>query len=370
MTQEGAENFEAELERLAVAPDAERDQILATLAEAARTVDGTDGWERYGLALSAAGHGNEAISIFRNLTDNAPAGEQRDKLRYNLAFVYLQSGQLRLALHHFGQVAKSGATPEVREWASRGVQQVDDLTANGERDRRLFELQVAWTRERLATTSGSEEDYLALGRLLLQLDAVDTNSSHLEEGIRALEEGSQRYPVSVPIRELLLAGYSRGGSTAQWEKALVDLERLAPDSPILSTVQQSGIERPTHVENQLERARALIEQAGSEDPELSLAAVDELGRLVRTFPQNPDYRSLYAFGLLASGRKSEAMKEGEILEAAGTDTHEHHLNLGQIFWAAGDQEKGKRHLRLAAEYARTDEDLSDVETALTYLGAK
>jgi lipopolysaccharide biosynthesis regulator YciM len=66
------------------------------------------------------------------------------------------------------------------------------------------------------------------------------------------------------------------------------------------------------------------------------------------------------FAEIAQRRCAVAIELADDLARRRPSTHELHFNLGQVYWMAGDPERGRQHLTLAATLARDDQERLDV----------
>jgi predicted Zn-dependent protease len=364
------DDLEVVFDRLRNGSDVERDSLLRQLSDRAEASQSLEDWHVYAMGLMTAGRASSGVDILTQLVQAAEGQEPVDVYRYNLAVALQQIGQADLATYHLRELVERGVTEQGREMGARGLDTVAAGVADNEEERHFQELRADALKERVADGRGTEGDHHALAEALLKLDVLDEKGSYLLEGIAALEEGRARYPESVPLLELLVLALLRLGDEPRIERALADLERLAPDSPALAVLQEQQEEDAAEYSDELVgRADYLMRETQSGDPVRARAAVEGLGQIVKAFPSNPAYRDRYAFALMVVGDYQAAVREAEVIERTGTDSHELHLLLGQIYWAAGQEARGRRHLDLALQYARTDQDRADARYVLEQWGS-
>jgi hypothetical protein len=101
---------------------------------------------------------------------------------------------------------------------------------------------------------------------------------------------------------------------------------------------------------------------------LRQAAVADLARMVASFPDNPHYRLRYAWALMVVGPMAAGVEQAMRLAHIEGGSHEFHFNLAQVLWR-GDVAAARRHLALAHERARNDEQRRDVVELAAQLGA-
>jgi predicted Zn-dependent protease len=359
------DDLEVVFDRLRNGSDVERDSLLRQLSDRAEASQSLEDWHVYAMGLLTAGRESSGVDILSQLVQAAAGQEPADIYRYNLAVALQRIGQTDLASYHLRELAERGVTEKGRDLGAQGLDTIAAGVAGNEEERHFQELRAGALMERVAGGGGTEGDHHALAEALLKLDVLDEQGSHLLEGIAALEEGRARYPESVPLLELLVLALLRLGDQPRIERALADLERLAPDSPALAVLRKQQEEDAAEYSDELEgRAEYLLRETQSGDLVRARAAVEGLGQIVKAFPSNPAYRDRYAFALMVIGDYEAAVREAEVIERTGTDSHELHLLLGQIYLAAGQEARGRRHLDLALRYARTDQDRVDVRFVL------
>jgi tetratricopeptide (TPR) repeat protein len=345
----------------------ERADALRLLSEQAAGSDDRGAWHLYALGLGEAGQFQDAIHILDQLVESLSDSPERDLYRFNLAATLTKAEQQELALYHLRYLGEHGSSETMRDESLDEVLQLEEWQRTVEEDRRFQHLRADRLRERVTSGPADQDDFLQLARSLLKLAGGDTGPSYLDEAISVLEDGRRRFPASVELLEHLTHAYLKADSD-RLEATLQELERIAPDSPILDDIRQAVPDEAWFRDEMLHRTGVLLSQAASPDRELAAAAIADLEQIVRQFPANPNYRSAYAMALAMTGRHSEALRQAERLEAEPIDTHGLHLTLGQVFAAVGHRERAKQHFQLALELTESEEERDDTTRLLEQWG--
>ncbi|WP_394839470.1 hypothetical protein LVJ94_21520 [Pendulispora rubella] len=358
---------QALLERVEHGTDDERERALMALRKRAEMTKDADHWNTAGIAYSRAGQHSIARPIFERLVRAHPNG---DAYRMNLAISLSQAQEVAGCRHHLSLLAEKGSSPDIRRSAQeqlRGYEEMLGLTPDA---RALREHQMEALRSAVARRE-RPEDYAALGRHLLREEKLEPLQGALDEAIAVLEDGHAAFPSDVTVLEYLIACYLRTGPHARLDAALEKLERIAPQSRLLSIVAESAADAKDNdfVRQRQARADELVVAAMKGSGAGRQAALDDLARIVAGAPDNVGYRLAYAFALSMCGAVERAREHAEIVARAIGESHEQHFNLGQVFWRAGDQPRGKEHLELARRYAKTPKEHADVDAILRELEA-
>lgn len=347
------------LKQLYESPLSDQAKIIQSLTEQAVTSGAADDLSNLANGLSEIGQLDDAIQIFEDLIKAFPG---RDTDRANLASVYRASSQFELARYQFNYLAQCGATERIRAWSREQVESLEPESTSAAKG--LRERQIAALRERIAFNEGGAAEYTRLGRSLLNMgpETTETTERHaLEEVIALLEEGHSRYPHDVDILELLAHCYLRFDPATRLRDVLQELEKEAPDSALLRRMQEIDANKVSaHGKTMLQRMQRLVHQVQTEDVELRLAVLHEMLSIVQEFPQNPNYRWFYAFGLIFAGQKDEALMQAQILAETAGAFHILHFNVAQIFWNCGDLARAEHHLDLALQYAANQQERDDI----------
>jgi protein involved in temperature-dependent protein secretion len=346
------------LKQLHESPPSDQAKIIQLLTDQAVTTGAADDLSNLAIGLSEVGQLDDAIQIFEDLIKAAP---DRDTARANLASVYCASSQFELARYQFNYLAQRGATEQMRAWSR---EQVDLLVPDQESTpaaKGLRERQIAALRERIAFNEGVAAEYTRLGRLLLDMGPETTEQRAPEEVTSLLEEGHSRYPHDVGILELLAHCYLRFDVATRLSDVLQQLEKEAPDSALLRRMQEIDADKASaHGKTMMQRMHRLVHQVHTDDVELQSAVLHEMRSIAQAFPQNPNYRWFYAFGLGLAGQKDKALIQAEILAQTAGTYHILHFNVAQIFWNCGDRARAEHHLDLAFQYAANQQERDDV----------
>jgi tetratricopeptide (TPR) repeat protein len=345
------------------ASKSDQEKALVELHREAQASEGDEQtWSDLALGLFQARYFENACDLFRKLAEVFPA---HDVHRLNVATCLSQMAQLDLCRYELEQVKTHGQTEEGRHTAAELLEGLTQWRGKSARDQQFTSLKMSALRERVEAGEAEPDEYVQLARLLLQqepgdltkVEAADDQARHI------LQQGEKRFPESVPILEHLAFVYFRtSGAEGQLNAIFQKLQRIAPDSPVLQAGQSTTDDDAQAFSKRMRgRAYELMQNCEKRDPPLVEASLRELQKMVIMFAQTPEYRKIYTFALMIAGRKDEAQREAEILAALGDDSHDMHFHLGQIFSACGDTPRGLRHLELALQSARSQEDRDQTE---------
>jgi predicted Zn-dependent protease len=347
------------LDRVRQGLPAEQESALQQLIALAQKENNLDTWNTVGVGFHLAGMHDEATRVFDNLVKSAP---NNDAYRLNLATSYSQTKRVALCRNQLLYVAEQGSTKENRQLGREQLEGYDRFLGNTEEDRKFADLQMKSLRQRIAQPSKKAEDFNNLARLLLRRSRLEAGDDWLDQAVIVLEAGTIAFPKEASLLELLISCYLRHDPNRRLDAALKRLERIAPDSQVLSMlVNQDEEEGRKFVEKNQRRANDLLQEVLRGDKSRRQAALLDLAAMVSMYTDNPFYRSNYAFGLMASGQREAALQQVAILEQNPVATHSFHFNLGQVYWLCGDANKGRQHLQLALDYAADDQERQDVK---------
>lgn len=346
------------LERIHESSRVEQDKIIQMLHDRAEGSGAAADWSNLAIGLSQTGRLDEAIHIWEQLVEVMP---ELDHNRMNLALAYRAVHQFELARYQFEYLATHAATDEAREWGREQAQALARYRGSTYEQQELQGRQLSALHERVTFDEASAEDYVRLGRLILATPPETGEDRSIEEAGTLLEAGHRKYPNYVGILELLAACYARSDPKNRLNDVLRLIEQQAPDSEVLRIARNIDQDSGSAYQGTLiERVQHLLQQTQRKDVEVRDAALRDLRFIVRAYPQNPDYRWYFAFALIGAGQQDEALKHAEVLAAAAGESHRLHFNVAQIFWHCGDQVRAERHLDLALQYAKTEEDRESV----------
>jgi tetratricopeptide (TPR) repeat protein len=357
----------------------QRENAIEELFGRARRSNEADDWNAAGLAFHFAGDHYRAIEIFEALIAHDPTA---DSSRLSLATCYSQVEAVEKCRHHLRYLCERASTQEMREIGRQQLEGYEDFLGEQDEERRSRRQLIQALRRKVGDPNWENSAEAALCRLLMpddwEVGAYDSLARGLiqesllcgdeglaREALAVLERGTKAYPENVSLLEMLVTCLLRFGPEDRLNTAVNTLRRLAPDSKVLRVVDSNDAESSRKfMEEMDERVVRLQQTATGQDPELRASALSELRRIVSSFPNHRGYREKYAFALLGAGEKPVALEQAKRLALDVPTNHPAHFNLGQIFWHAGDPERGRHHLELSLRYARSDEDRRDVREAV------
>src|SRR5258708_39812461 len=359
-------NDEKLFDRIRNGVQAEREASLAQLIERAQLSQQPDDVCAAALGMHWAGRNSEARNVFSALVERHP---DNDLFRLNLAAMHSQLGEIDLCRHQLRHLQEHAQDERTRSEAREQLAGYERFLGIGKDDLKFKELQLRSLRSRVTRGEATPADYLSLGRKLIQASMVEGSRDPLDEAVRWMTEGSKAFRRDVALIEHLVLCYLRSGQERLAHEAAIRLEKIFPRSEVLALLkrQPGDQEVKEWSESMQSRSHQLMLDVQNGDAAKQRAALAELARMVANAPSNPSYRLSYAFALLIVGDRAEGLKQAEALAAQRSDSHSFHFNLGQIFWGCGDSRRGREHLRLALEYAQSEEERQDVHERLTDL---
>jgi predicted Zn-dependent protease len=337
-------------------PEEQGAAIEELISRAEQSGDKRD-WNIAALGLQRARRFDEAISILDQLVRADPAD---DVYRLSLATNYSQVSQVALCRFHLQYLSDHGATDEMRKLGREQLDGYERFIGLTEEDSRLRELQQQALLEATGREDCTPEDFVSLSRVLNRMAQAEPGKDWMKQSRTALEAGANRFPTDVKLLELLVAAYLTQDPEHRLDPTLRRLERLAPDSQVFDVLSHTYRQDTSYWERDMsQRTDRLFKEVTTGEPEISKSALGDLAHIVEQYPDNPWYRLTYAFALLSPGRHEEALRQARMLAAVDNPSHNFHFNLGQVFWISGDAVQGRRHLQLAAEYAKDDTERHD-----------
>lgn len=352
--------------RIREGTEAERMEALHALLSRAREGMNPDEVSAYGIALHMVGWNVAAREVFTDLAARHP---ERDDFRLNLATVHSQLEEVALCQYHLAHLAEHAGSEEMRRTACIQLESYRRFLGIDEVNTRLRELQLAAIRARAARGVASASDYLAAARKHIQVHRVNGDAGSLRDAEQAVSDGLATFQDAPELLELrVLVGFKLGNDAIANEAAL-RLEKVAPDSPVLASMQQLGRldNAGQWFDDMNARAQQLLMEIQDGDAARVDAALADLARIAGGAPANWSYRLNYAFGLMIAGRSDGALAQAAVLAEQDIPEHSFHFNLGQIFWGSGAVKQGRHHLGLALKYATTEEERQDVFDRLAEL---
>ena len=220
-----------------------------------------------------------------------------------------------MSKHQLKYVIEHGSNEEMRKLGKEQLEGLERSLGETEGDQRFRQLQIDSLRERIALRQANADDYLRLGRLLFRMEQSSSEGVSIDEVISVLEEGREHFPDAVKLLEYLAYCYIRKGSESHLEEILKTLEKVAPDSPALRALgdfDESTVSE--RYEQNLQLVYGLVAKTQSDDPELKMAAVQDLQEMVTMYPSDLVFRRMYALALAIVGQNLEAIKQAELLQ--------------------------------------------------------
>lgn len=352
------------LERMRHGSEGERAAVLEELAAKTQVLPlNPNALNVYGIALLTAERRYAAVAVLSRSCREKPA---ESAFRLNLALACWYAGCRGLTRHHLESVIEGGHADENMIAVANG--RLREYFGDEVVDRELHQLQRAALSERRQAGNVDAFQFIALARLIEAEVASPADEGLFDEALSVLEEGHRLHPHSVPLLERLSHGYIRAGRLEDYDRILLSIERDAARSATLEALE-SGLD-PSDAGDKRAFNQTLVGdvfQAGN--PRLREAALADLAQRAARLPHDEDLRTAYAFALLFAGERERAVEQGEWLLAKREASHELHFNLGQLFWKAGDEARGRHHLDLASELAGSDRERQDVEFILARMSS-
>jgi len=349
------------LEELPGAPRAEQAEALRRLQEDAAAVDRRK-LHIAGLGFARLGRADEAIAAFERASKLDPA-DALDVV--NVAVGLMSIGETERARRRLMPLAQGD--DNTSETARRYLAEIDRIQQAADREIRFAELRVAALRERFLAGTATIDELVQLSRSLASFVTNGRAGYDWAEVTRVLETVRERDPRNVEALELLTAAYGATGQDAQMDKAVRDLEKIAPDSVVFQTIdgQQPGYHK-WYNESMGARIDNLLKEAirGGADAK---DALQSLQALVQRFPDNDYYHMALMCALSVNSDNPGAIAQAEWLGERPNPTHERQFIVAQVFLSAGDRQRAEEHFAEACRLARTDQDRQDSLDRLAYL---
>ena len=317
-------------------------------------------WLAYARGLAAVGRPADSVRALQWLVEVVPS---EPEFRIELATAHASIGDEQQARQILEALLKE-SLPEAM-WV-RALMRLGSLRSThwaAAADARGRELQRTALRARIASGEGTPEDVVRLADLALEHRADDLSGAALAEAARAIEDALKRSPDHVALLEQLVLIYVLT-SDARRDERLRELERVAPDSPLLEAFSgDEGARRDAQAALAL-----LLEQVATGDAVTRAAALADFGARVAQFPGDPERRSAYAMALAIAQQHDEAVEQASAAADLAGESHVIHYNVGQVFLRTGRRKRARRHLELAREYASDAVERADADELLAELG--
>jgi len=329
------------------------DQLFALADES----NDPDNWNAAALGLHRLGRFDEEIDILTQLVEKFPS---TDVYRLNLATAYSQVESIDLCRFHLQFLIDHGSTEEMRHLGDEQLRGYESFLGLGESDSELRDLQASFLEESIAVDPVTPRHYIELSRLMMRLSKFEPGADLFRNAAQVLEDGLAVCIDRQEILEHLSFCYIHADPKQRMNAVVKELETIAPNSRILESLANVFREGGgSGSEGMAARVKMLMQQVVQEDEALSDAALRDMARIVDTYSCTTSYRLSYAFCLGMTGRTEEGLRQAERLEEVENREHGFHFNLGQIFWRSGDPARGRHHLELAVQYARSEQEKED-----------
>lgn len=350
------------LQTVRAAGGRERDGMLQRCVQLAQESTSHADVHFAGLALAEARWLSQAVAAFDRAAELRPTS---DIDRLDAAIALVELGEMNLALLRLAPLVDSD---QVKDRARRLRDEVSAAQHNLDRERALASLQIAALRERISSGTATLVDRVELARLLLGLSLSGVEERGYEQALMVLAPVLAANPGYVEALEIKAAALIYTGDAAGLNKALIDLERIAPDSNILGFYDQ------------MRRAEDSGERASRDVGELLQLAVTGIGPEAdaalaslrdrhRSFPDDEEYAVAIMFAAIAQQRYDVAIELADDLAGRRPSTYELHFNLGQVYWMTEDPQRGRHHLTVAANLARDNQERRDVAERVALLSS-
>ncbi|GAB3061369.1 hypothetical protein GCM10027053_24570 [Intrasporangium mesophilum] len=356
-------------DRLRDASDSEREDILEELRRAAEESGDLTLVNRLALAYAELGRTRVAAAVWEQLLALASGEPIADIARMSLGTAYDTLGFAALSRYHFLYLAAEGASDELREIGKDQLSRLDEEQAAfaAARERHRQEFTDALSR---AERTADLVDLETVGTLLPEFIRAEPSTDRVARIRGLLDAAAKRYPYSIGLLVGLMFCAAELNDRAALDEVNGRMDEAIragaayalPDDVAALLARQKAQGTPTAA------AAHLFRLVQERDTELADAALADLGQLADDSPRDEVWRFAYCFGLLARGRAKDLPAQVERLVSLDQPTHSYHYNAGQLFFAAGDLERGRRSLLLALELARDEDDVADAKEALATYG--
>ncbi|MGV1010219.1 MAG: hypothetical protein ACOYBY_16705 [Dermatophilaceae bacterium] len=356
-------------ERLRDASDSERQEILEELRRAAEESGDLDLVNRLALAYAELGRTRVAAEVWEQLLTLASEEPNADVARMSLGTAYDELGFAALSRYHFLYLAAEGATEELREIGKDQLSRLDRegaaFAAARERHRQKFT--DALSR---AERTADLVDLETVGTLLPEFISAEPTTDRVVRIRQLLDAAASRYPYSVGllVGQMFCAEELNDEATLHAVKGRMDEAIRAGAVYALPDDVAALLARQRAQGNPNAAAAHLFRLVTDRDTGLADAALEDLARLADDNPRDEVWRFAFCFGLLSCGRAKDLPAQVPRLVVLEKPTHSYHYNAGLLFFAAGEQERGRRSLLLSLELARDEDDVADAREALASCG--
>lgn len=353
------------LDRLRNAADSERQDILEELRRAAEGSGDVEIMNRLALAHAKLGRTRAAAELWEQLLAAVSGEPISDVVRMSLGTCYDELGFAATSRYHFLHLAAQGASDELREIGKDQLSRLDEEGAAFEAARERHRQDFTYALSRAERTADLV-DLETVGTLLPEFIRAEPTTDRVARIRQLLDTAASRYPYSVGVLVGLMFCAEELGDEAAFHDVAGRMDEAIragavyalQDAVATLLARQSAQGSPTAA------AMHLLRLAQDRDIGLADAALDDLGRLADDNPRDRACRFAYCFALLTRGRAKDLPEQVQRLVALEEPTHTYHYNAGQLFLAAGEQERGRRSLLLSLELAREEDDVADAREAL------
>jgi tetratricopeptide (TPR) repeat protein len=346
-------------------PEAERTGAVRQLADAAASGH-PSALNQYAAGLLVIGRRDEAERVWQSLTRRQPDSVYA---QVNLATCHLMAGRIEECARVL-EACRSRTEPgtSVRQLVEGRMAELEDAQQDTARHVRMLELRAAAIRERAERGLADTGDLKELARALGALTGVPGSGVTGRDVLDAARRLRLMAPGDPESLEILAFGLLVGdGFSPELSDVLMELEKVAPHSQVLTTVRQSRTDPAfrQRSEARVQRMREVARRAFAGDRD----AEAELRLAIQESPANHQYRIDLFHAVYNRGDHAEARRAADELAAMPTADHVVHFHVAQFYWILGAPELSRHHFRRAYETAADETDREDVRLAVRTVGA-
>ncbi|MEV0445558.1 tetratricopeptide repeat protein [Streptomyces spectabilis] len=288
-------------------------------------------------AYLVAGQPAQAIPLLEFLADVAPAELAP---RCDLATAYIQIGNAQRAARELERVleASAGLPAAVRQLA-----ELQDWLRWRDTEVDFQRRRADYLSERLGGQTVGVDEYVMLARALYSLAKTPGSGVDWPDVLDVLEPARQLDSAHVQVLELLVGATSFAGAESAWHDALLELERVAPQSPILGHARSM----PHAVRTDPCQLLA-VACSGTED---AYSALCVLRGHYRMAPNNRDVQWCLMQAEVAQGSLAEALWLAEGLADTVGLNFDERCALALLYGVARKQPQAAQHYAAALALA-------------------